>query len=474
MEGATNVTNDMEIKTPPKGLAILALVGPSMVWCAEYIGSGEVILATRTGAILGSTVLWAIILVIFLKYWIGMSGARYTVCTGEAIVDMFDRIPGPRHWAVWIVLVAQFIGATFSIGALATAAGAFVNGIVPIGATLSGWLVAFFALAVVWSGVFGVLEIVMSIFVFIIVVGVIYVAIHVFPGFSEFLRSLTLQVPEVPKWALAIEGVKPNPWKELLPLAGWGAGGFASQVWYTYWVLGAGYGAAAGRGYGKAADVSMLRRMTRDTAEKIKGWCRVLYADATLAMVIGIVVTGSFLIAGAGVLRPAQIVPKGEQVAFELSKLFSLRWGSVGGFLFLLAGAAALISTQVGQLAGWPRLLADSFRLCIPGFNKKFTWRTQFRFFLLFFLCTNMIIVFVFKKQPVKLVQFSAILDGLLLTPLQAIWVAIGLFVVMPKLLSKEASKVLKPNWIFAVGLLVAFLVFGYFCVFQIPTIFQR
>jgi Mn2+/Fe2+ NRAMP family transporter len=473
MEGTANSIKDMEIKTPPVGLAIFAMVGPSMVWCAEYIGSGEVILATRTGAILGNTILWAIVLVIFLKYWIGMSGARYTVCTGEGMVDMFDRIPGPRHWAVWIVLVAQFIGATFSIGALATAAGAFVNGIIPIGATLSGWLVAFFALVVVWSGVFGVLEIVMSIFVFIIVVGVIYVAVHVFPGFSEFLQSLTFQVPEVPQWARDT-GISSNPWKQILPLAGWGAGGFASQVWYTYWVMGAGYGATAGRGYGKAADVPMLRRMTHDTAEKIKGWCHVLYADATLAMVIGIVVTASFLIAGAGILGPAQIVPKGEQVAFELSKLFSLRWGSVGGFLFLLAGTAALISTQVGQLAGWPRLLADSFRICIPGFDKKFAWKTQFRFFLLFFLCTNMIIVFVFKKKPVALIQFAAILDGLLLTPLQALWVAIGLFVVMPKILSKEAYRVLKPNWIFAVGLIIAFLVFGYFCVFQIPTLFQR
>ena len=212
--------NNMEIKKPPTGLAILAMVGPSMVWCAEYIGSGEVILATRTGAILGSAVLWMIVVVIFLKCWIGMSGGHYTVCTGEGMIDMFDRIPGPRHWAVWIVLVAQFIGATFSIGALATAAGAFVNGIIPIGATLSGCLVAFFALVVVWSGVFGVLEIVMSVFVFIIVVGVIYVAVHVFPGFSEFLRSLAFQVPEVPKWALADKGVNPNPWKELLPLAG--------------------------------------------------------------------------------------------------------------------------------------------------------------------------------------------------------------------------------------------------------------
>ncbi len=449
---------------------ILVLIGPAFVWAAEYIGSGEVILATRTGAILGTTILWAIVIGIFLKFWIGMSGARYTVCTGEGMIDMFNRIPGPSHWVVWLVLVIQFACATISIGSVATAAGVFVNSIIPIGTKLSVCLVTLFALAVAWSGKFDILKIVMSIFVLIIVLGVIYVAAYVFPGFTEFLRSLSFGIPEVPKWASSMEKVSDNPWKEILPLLGWGAGGFASQVWYTYWVLGAGYGAAAGRGYGRPADVSMLKGMSRDAAEKIKGWCHVLYVDASLAMVIGIVVTGAFFIAGAGVLGPKQLAPEGTEVAITLSKVFSSKWGSAGGFLFMLAGAAALISTQVGQLAGWPRLLADSCRICIPGFNKKFSWKTQFRFFLLFFLCANMIIVFFFEEDPVVLVKISAIFEGLLLTPLQAIWVAIGLFVVMPKILSKEAAEVLKPNWIFAVGLIIAFLVFGYFCIFQMPS----
>ena len=60
MEVKNNFMDDTAIKKPPVGLAVLALVGPSFVWAAEYIGSGEVILATRTGAILGTTVLWAI------------------------------------------------------------------------------------------------------------------------------------------------------------------------------------------------------------------------------------------------------------------------------------------------------------------------------------------------------------------------------------------------------------------------------
>jgi Mn2+/Fe2+ NRAMP family transporter len=460
---------ELVIKRPPVGLAVFMLVGPSMVWAAEYIGSGEVIVATRTGAILGTTVLWALVAGVFLKFWIGMSGARYTVCTGEGMIDMFERMPGPGHWAVWIVLVGQFAAGAISIGALATSAGVFVNSLVPIGPRLGGWLVTFVAVGIVWSGMFSVLKIVMSFLVLIIVLGVLYVAGYVFPDFMEFLRSFSPNVPVVPGWALE-RGIDANPWREILPLLGWSAGGFASQVWYTYWVIGAGYGATAGRGYGRPADVSMLRNMSSELAEKIKGWCRVLYVDSTLAMVLGIVITSAFLIAGAGVLRPAEIAPEGPQVAIELSSIFSSKWGSVGGFLFILAGAAALISTQIGQLAGWPRLLADSFRICIPGFGRKFAWKTQFRMFLIFFLCTNMILVLCFNKRPVFLVQTAAILDGLLLTPLQAVWVAMGLFFVMPKLLSKEAFAILRPSRVFGVILVIAFLVFSYFCIWKIPS----
>ena len=460
------------LKKPPKGLAVLALLGPGIVWCAEYIGSGEVILATRTGAILGTTVIWAIIIGIFLKYWIGMSGARYTVCTGEGMIDMFDRIPGPRHWVIWIVMIAQVASATVAMGAMASAAGVFVNQLVPISSFIWGWIVTMIAVIIVWSGLFNLLKIVMSFFILIIVVGVLYVAATVFQGFSTLLQGLALKVPAVPGWATASYGVSENPWSEILPLLGWAAGGFASQVWYTYWVLGAGYGAAAGRGYGQPADVTMLRKLTRASAEKIKSWCRVVYIDATLAMIIGMVVTIAFLIAGASVLKPNQLAPSGEETAITLSTIFSSKWGALGGVLFMVSGAAALISTLIGQLAGWPRLLADSFRLCFPGFQKKFSWKIQFRMFLIFFLCSNMIIVFTLGFKPVYLVKMGAILEGLLLTPLQALWVAAGLFIVMPKLLSDEAREILKPHWIFAVGLIIAFLVFGYFCVVQIPLLF--
>jgi Mn2+/Fe2+ NRAMP family transporter len=458
------------IRTPPKGAATLLFVGPSLVWCAEYIGSGEVILATRTGAILGTAALWAVVAGVFLKFWIGVSGARYTVCTGEGMIDMFDRIPGPRHWVVWVVLVAQLAAATVAIGSLASAAGAFVASLIPIPPYWAGWLVSILAVVVVWSGAFNLLKVVMSALVAVVVLGVGYVAAHVLPPFATLLAGLAPQAPTVPAWAVA-QGISPDPWRELLPLLGWSAGGFASQVWYSYWVLGAGYGAAAGRRDGEAADVAALQQTTHRDARRIRGWCRVVYADATLAMVIGIAVTAAFLVAGTGVLGPRQIAPEGPEVAVSLAEIFSLRWGRLGGVLFLLGGTAALVSSQVGQLAGWPRLLADALRIGVPAFGRRFAWKTRFRMFLIFFLFSNMVVVYTLGLQPVLLVKMGAVLDGLILTPLQALWVAAGLYVVMPRLFPDEAWRVLRPHWAFGAGLAVAFLVFGFFCAVQIGVV---
>lgn len=467
---ANGLENDNTIKSAPRGWAILLMIGPSIVWASEYIGSGEVIIATRTGAILGSTVLWAVIIGIFLKFWIGMSGARYTVCTGEGMMDMFSRIPGPSNWAVWIIMIIQFVAGLFAIGSVAAAAGAFLSQILPVSTTIGGWTIAFLAFLIAWMGEFKWMKITMSILILITIVGVFYVAIKVFPPFSEFIQGLIPNKPALPEWVVRKE-ITPNPWSEILPLLGWGAGGFASQVWYSYWVMGAGYGAARKNQYGIRADLSKLSSFDISDAKKLKGWTRMVTSDSSFAMVIGILVTCGFLIAGAGVLGPREIAPEGEEVARQLSGIFASQWGSVGAFLFLLGGTAALFSTSIGQQAGWPRLMADSLRICMPAFNRRFQWKVQFRIFLIIFFLGSMVIIYTLGYQPVTLVKFAAIFEGLLLTPLQAILILVALYFVMPRFFKPEVARILRPHWTIAAGLIVAFLFFTYFCVYQLPKI---
>ena len=462
-----------QIKVPPKGMAVLAMVGPGLVWAGEYIGSGEVILCTRLGAVLGVAILWAPMMAIFLKYVIGLAGARYTATTGEGMIDMFSRVPGPRNWAVWIVLVGQFCAAAVSISALASSAAAFIHALVPLNQVMLGWGVTLFCVALVWGDKFEPIKYIASVLVLVMVVGVIYVAVKVAPGAGELLAGLFgFRLPEIPRWALDSGAATSNVWAELLPVLGWAAGGFASQVWYSYWVLESGYGQAANTGFGVRADETMLGEMNAETAQRIKGWCRVVNVDATTALLIGSGVTACFVVAGAGVLGRMHLAPDGPQLAIQLSEVFSQFWGSTGAILFLVAGVAAMVSTNLCQFAGWPRIMADCLRVLFPSLTGRYAPHRVRRLFVLVFLVTNMLIINTFGVNPVGLLKVGAVLDGLVLSPLQALIIIYALVVVLPRMLSSEAAAVLRPGRVLISLLALSALVFGYFALVKIPTMF--
>lgn len=459
------------VSAAPRGWMLLLALGPGLIWCGEFIGSGEVILSTRTGAIFGATLLWVPVMAILTKVWIGLAGAHYTVSTGEGMIDMLSRTPGPRNWVIWPVFIGQICSGMISTAALASATGAFAHYFVPsVSPVAFGWLAVLLVIALVWTGLYDLLKNVMTLLVLFIILGTFAVAYTTWPGVATLLDGLFgFHLPQAPEWYTA--GTKSSsPWLEIMPLLGWAAGGFASQVWYTYWVLGAGYGMAKDRGYGKPLDPDQLAAVTVEDAHQIRAWRRVVTLDASMATTIGIVVTVSFMIAGAGVLGPKHLAPEGTQVALQLSHLFSEQWGQLGANLFVLAGLSAMISTMIGQFAGWPRLLSDCARLVVPGVM-RFSWTTQFRAMLLIIAASNMIIVYTLGLQPVLLVKTGAILDGLILTPIQALAVGWVLYRVMPGLFPAEVRPIIKPHPILAVGLAVAFVVYTLVCILRMGDV---
>lgn len=458
------------IAAPPVGWGLLLAVGPAIVWCAEYIGSGEVILATRTGAILGTGVLWAVVVGVFLKYLIGLAGGWYTVTTGESMIDLLGRMPGPKNAAVWLVLVAQLAASVLAIGSLAASAGAFVAAIAPLPAYAAGWAVTLLAVVVAWVGEFKPLKYLMGGLITLTLAGVVVITTRVFPPVGELLAGLAPNVPPVPDWATDA-GVSSNAWAEMLPLLGWGAGGFASQVWYTYWIMGAGYGASAGGRQGQPADEAALRELSGADVDNLRGWRRVVTFDATTALVVGAAATCCFLIAGAQVLGAKQLAPEGASVGLTLAQIFADRWGQTGATLFLVGGAAALVSTQLAQVAGWPYLLDDCVRICLPRVVAGWSPLARRRAWLVFYLLASMTIVYTLGFKPVLLVKLGAVVEGLVLTPLQALAMLVGLYWVMPRLFRPEVAERLKPGPLIGVGLAVSFLVFSYFCVVQLPRV---
>jgi Mn2+/Fe2+ NRAMP family transporter len=446
---------------------MLLVVGPGIVWAAEYIGAGETTMAPRVGALFGVTFLWIIILGILLKYFIGLGAGHYTTITGEGMIDMFSRVPGPKNWLVWLIFGVQFCAAIMSPSAIAALAGSFGYGILPVSPYIWGWLITIFAVVLAWSGKYELMEKVMSVLVLIMIIAVIIGAIMVSPPLREYF---TFSFPSIPTWARGMPDVSERTLMEVLPLLGWGAGGFASVVWYTYWVMGKGYGMTASFDYENPcpANLKELKNLHKEEAKKIKRWTKVVTTDATLALFIGILATSCFMIISAGTLYPSKIVPSGAEIGIEISKIFNILFGSWAGYLFLLAAICALFATQIAHFVGWPRMLSDCLRI---GLKRKIDWKRGYKSFILIMLVLNMVVIYTFSFQPYFLAKIASIWDGLLLIPLGSAVLCYGLFRILPKMLSAEAKPILKPSYLLAIALIISTIVFSIFTIMLLPSI---
>ncbi len=106
-----------DISEPPKSFGrILRQIGPGLIIAANIVGSGELIMTTKTGAEAGISLLWLVIVGCLVKVFVQLELGRYTISQGETTLSSLNRVPGPRiagvNWVVmwWAVMMCATIG----------------------------------------------------------------------------------------------------------------------------------------------------------------------------------------------------------------------------------------------------------------------------------------------------------------------------------------------------------------------------
>ncbi|MEZ5040886.1 MAG: Nramp family divalent metal transporter [Saprospiraceae bacterium] len=119
---------------------------------------------------------------------------------------------------------------------------------------------------------------------------------------------------------------------------------------YTYWCLEKGYAAKTGPS-----------EATEDYENRAKGWMKVMYLDAILAMVVYTLVTAAFYLLGAAVLHAQGEIPAGYQMVETLSSMYTESLGPGARTAFMLGAFIVLFSTLFAALAAWTRQFSDVF-----------------------------------------------------------------------------------------------------------------
>lgn len=117
----SSVENDrrvpVDVQDPPSTLTgILKQIGPGLIIAANIVGSGELIMTTKTGASAGIVLLWLILLGCMVKVFVQLELGRFTVSSGETTLSALNRVPGPRvsrlNWVVllWSIMALSTVG----------------------------------------------------------------------------------------------------------------------------------------------------------------------------------------------------------------------------------------------------------------------------------------------------------------------------------------------------------------------------
>lgn len=353
-----------DVQEPPTTLGgRLRFLGPGMITSAAVVGSGELLTATTLGAKVGFILLWLVLVSTFVKVWVQVELARWSISTGRVAIAGYDDVPprvGRRGWMAWLVLLMFLQFMTSQAGVISAAAFAF-SSLLPIGSdpysllSIGTWVAILVAIAVaihllnryeVIEGISTTLVVLVT--GFAVAVVLVLLGTPFAWGTADLLDGMRFQVA-VGSFGVALS---------MFGLTGVGAGEVTA---YTYWCVEKGYAAWTGESDGSEAWV-----------ERARGWISVMKIDCWVAWGVYTISTAAFYILGAAVLHPQSLTPEGTEVMSTIASIFSTAVGQWGAVVFLIGAGMALFKTIIANVPSLGRQVGNT--LAIFG---AFDWHDQ-------------------------------------------------------------------------------------------------
>ena len=342
--------DDSAILEPPKTLGgSVKHLGPGFLLSASIVGSGELVATTQLGAGAGFAAMWVILVSCLVKVAVQLEFGKRAIMTGETTFASFNTLPGPRigraNWSIWtwlLLMIFKFLQVGGIVGLIAVLLNLAMPGLAE---WMWLWIVVAVVASIVVSGRYRLLEVLsitmiglFTLFTFISLVALQFTT-QAF-GLGDVLSGLTFSIP-------------PEEGMLLLVIGAFGITGVGGDeiMAYNYWLIEKGYAAHAGKNDGSEAWTT-----------RAKGWIRVMYIDAIVAMVVYTVVTVAFFLLGAALLHgQGDFSAGGKTFLVKVSTLYTQTLGSWAEPLFYFGAFVVLFSTAFSALGAWTRQFSDAF-----------------------------------------------------------------------------------------------------------------
>ena len=81
--------------------SLLAIIGPGILLAATGVGAGDLATASFAGSLLGTGILWVVVLGAFFKFVVTEGLIRWQLSTGDTLLEgAFDKLGRGFGWRV--------------------------------------------------------------------------------------------------------------------------------------------------------------------------------------------------------------------------------------------------------------------------------------------------------------------------------------------------------------------------------------
>jgi Mn2+/Fe2+ NRAMP family transporter len=327
-------TNNSEHTARPHP-SFWAAIGPGLLLAATGVGGGDLATASIVGGMLGTAVLWAVLVGAFLKFVVTEGLMRWQLASGETLLEGAVQRFGPI--VVWLFLPYLLLWSFFVASAQMSASGVTLHAMFPVfedarlGKIVFGIAAGLLGLFTVLRGGYRTFQIAMRICIGLMFAMTVVTAILLWPGTMPILKGLL--VPVIPHvtaeslvWTIALIG---------------GIGGTLTVLCYGYW----------------------LREEGRTSVRDLRT-CRI---DLALSYAVTAIFGVAMVIVGTSI----QVEGEGTQLLVRLSDRLGQELGPAGRVLFLLGTFGTVFSSLLGVWQAVPYLFADCWQLMRPSVSRE-------------------------------------------------------------------------------------------------------
>ena len=370
---------------------MFVFLGPGIVIASVTIGSGELVLASRSGAVFGNQLLWCFVLAGAFKCVQVYGAARHITLTGEHPLTYWSNFPGPPLWFPLLIALPTLAVMPIAFSAISETLAGYIHELagplagqqvgpyqhIEFRENFWGTLILSLCLCLAIASSLKILERVSAFVLGILLTCVIVSVAFCDPDWWEICRGIVWpRVPEYDAWILkeyADTFERRSPWLEIaLYLTAVGGGtfdyvGYVGMLREKKWGL-------AGRTTASREELNALvnsnDQAAKEQLQRARQWTRAPLLDATSSFGIVILVTLLFAILGAEILNEQHSVPDNSQLLSQQETFLTilhpqLKWIYRGG-VFL-----AFIGTLYGAFEVYKYTFIESIRAFSPRLASK-------------------------------------------------------------------------------------------------------